>query len=603
MKKNLLFLVLIFALFASCTQFSRVKKVSILAEESSVCVPLPKRSTFELTQAFGKDGYVIDTVITFQDKRGIKAHSTSAVNYETQKPKYVYYLEGTGYQMGYLFGKIAHEKIEIMCTEFMDGIVPAFLRPGSVKPYRSLLGKLMIDVIKSNDKIISRVMPQELMNEMVGIVEGCKEANPETMVNLDNIFALNVGIDYLLAQTYNIEGLWKSIPGIDASNLKPPLFCNAFSVCKEATKDGSHYFGRDFMFPTASIFQNVACMIIYNPDPMLDYPRREPIISVTAPGMIGSITAMNANGLALGVDMVPAGNLNAKQPGLNSLLLVRHTAHYGSTFEQALRVMLHAPRGVPWLYSIADAQSGRAAILEAGAYADSLDFLSFPKVELIKEGLFPTKEFLAEYDTLSLKYGLKIRCDNYVYPDTFFYFNTGLFMRFDKPYDLEEFFDKTGFVDSTFKAKAVPNGYYFAPQREEKSDMVLATNMYINPSMRLCSMAPWTTMISADHMDDTQWRYDALNKILLKEYGKIDFEKARDIIDFLAPNGKYYTNFYEEVNNSDYFYQIASSSDGKTLQIFGATSICDLTEKIIESHYGYYADEWVKMSIGNYIKE
>ena len=228
MKKNLIVLILVGALVVSCTQFSRVKKVSILKEESSVSIPLPKRSTFELTQAFENDGYAIDTVITFQGKRGIKAHSISATNYETKKPKNVYYLEGTGYQMGYLFGKIAHKNIETMCTKFMNGIVPAFLQPGSVKPYRSLLGKLMIDIIKSNDKIISRIMPQEFMNEMVGIAAGCKEANPETMVNLDNIFALNVGIDYLLAQTYNIEGLWKSIPGIDASNLKPPLFCNAF---------------------------------------------------------------------------------------------------------------------------------------------------------------------------------------------------------------------------------------------------------------------------------------------------------------------------------------------------------------------------------------
>ncbi|MBN2018171.1 MAG: hypothetical protein JW794_08620 [Candidatus Cloacimonetes bacterium] len=198
---------------------------------------------------------------------------------------------------------------------------------------------------------------------------------------------------------------------------------------------------------------------------------------------------------------------------------------------------------------------------------------------------------------------MKIRSDTYVYPDTFFYFNTGLFEKFDKPYDPEEFYDKMGFVDSTFKAHAVPGSYYFAPQREDKPDLVLVSNMYINPSMRLCSMAPWTNMISADHMDDSQWRYDALNRILLREYGTIDFQKAKDIINFLAPNGKYYTHFYEEINNSDYFYQIAASSDGKTLQIFGATSICDLTNKVIESHYGYFADEWLRISLQNYIKQ
>lgn len=595
-------LVLVFIMI-SCSRFSRIHKPSLLAEESKVSVQLPKRSTFELTKAFEQDGYEIDTVITYQGKRAIRAYSKTAINYETKKQKTVYYLEGTGYQMGYLFGKIAHEEIEIMCTKFMNGIVPAFLKPGSVKPYKSLMGQLMIDLIKANDKNMSKVIPQELMNEMEGIVQGCKAANPKTQVDLEKIFTLNVGVDFLLSQTYNIEGLWKSIPGITGANLKPPLFCNAFSVCKNATSDGKHYYGRDFMFPTANIFQNVACMIIYNPDPMLDYPKRVPIVTVTAPGMVGAITAMNAKGLAVGVDMVPAGNINAKQPGLNSLLLVRHTAHYGSSFQKALQVLIHAPRGVPWLYSMADAQSGRAAVLEAGAYADSLDFLSFPSKDLIKEGLFPTREFLAQYDTLSLLYGLKIRRDDYAYPDTFFSFNPGFFTKFGKTYDPEEFFNESAFIDSTFRAKAVPKGYYFAPQRETKPDLVLTTNMYINPSMRLCSMAPWTIMVSADHMDDAQWRYDALNRLLLKNYGKIDFQKAKDIIDFLAPNGKFYTDFYQEINNSDYFYQIAASSDGKTLQVFGATSICDLTEKVIESHYGYFADEWTRISLQNYLKE
>jgi len=605
MKKIILFLTILFLtlVIISCSRFSRIHNPSLLAEESKGSVLLPKRSTFELTQAFEKDGYEVDTLITYQGKRAIRAQSKIAFNYETGEPKVVYYLEGTGYQMGYLFGKIAHEEIEIMCTKFMNGIVPAFLKPGSVKPYKSLMGKLMIDLIKTNDKNISKVIPQELMNEMEGIVQGCKAVNPKTQVNLEKIFTLNVGVDFLLSQTYNIEGLWKSIPGITGANLKPPLFCNAFSVCNKATVDGKHYYGRDFMFPTANIFQDVACMIIYNPDPMLDYPKREPVVTVTAPGMVGAITAMNAKGLAFGVDMVPAGNINTKQPGLNSLLLVRHTAHYGSNFQKALQVIIHAPRGVPWLYSIAEAQSGRAAVLEAGAYADSLDFLSFPSKDLIKEGLLPSKEFLAQHDTLALYYGLKIRWDTYVYPDTFFSFNPGFFTKFDKPYDPEEIFGETAFIDTTFRAKAVPKGYYFAPQREEKPDLVLTTNMYINPSMRLCSMAPWTIMVSADHMDDSQWRYDALNRLLLRNYGKIDFQKARDIIDFLAPNGKYYTDFYQEINNSDYFYQIAASSDGKTLQVFGATSICDLTEKIIESHYGYFDDEWITISLENYLKE
>ncbi|MDP8227102.1 MAG: hypothetical protein P9L89_05635, partial [Candidatus Celaenobacter polaris] len=87
---------MIILLLAACTQFSRVKKASILAEESKVSISLPKLSTFELTTAFEQDGYVIDSVITYQGKRGIRAKNTTVINYETKEQKYVYYLEGTG---------------------------------------------------------------------------------------------------------------------------------------------------------------------------------------------------------------------------------------------------------------------------------------------------------------------------------------------------------------------------------------------------------------------------------------------------------------------------------------------------------------------------
>lgn len=34
----------------------------------------------------------------------------------------------------------------------------------------------------------------------------------------------------------------------------------------------------------------------------------------------------------------------------------------------------------------------------------------------------------------------------------------------------------------------------------------------------------------------SQWRYDTLNRLLVGNYGNIDFATAREIITFLAPN-------------------------------------------------------------------
>jgi hypothetical protein len=137
----------------------------------------------------------------------------------------------------------------------------------------------------------------------------------------------------------------KSIPQekitpVEPEELNIPVMCNGFSVFGKATKDNNHYFGRDFMFPAGGVFQDTACMIIYN-------PKHEgssdedlfPFVSMTAPGIIGSIAIMNSRGIAAGVNMSPGANCNPDRPGLNSLLLLRHAVQHGASAKAAVRIM------------------------------------------------------------------------------------------------------------------------------------------------------------------------------------------------------------------------------------------------------------------------
>jgi hypothetical protein len=116
--------------------------------------------------------------------------------------------------------------------------------------------------------------------------------------------------------------------------------------------------------------------------------------------------------------------------------------------------------------------------------------------------------------------------------------------------------------------------------------------------MRLTAMYPWTAMMFKSHVDDSQWRYDELNRLLLDNIPIDDWAKARRAIDFLAPTGVYPGDTYP---NKDYYAKSPRSKDGKEIQITGSTSVLDLKQKIMYSHYGYFVDNWVQITLDNYI--
>ena len=70
-----------------------------------------------------------------------------------------------------------------------------------------------------------------------------------------------------------------------------------------------------------------------------------------------------------------------------------------------------------------------------------------------------------------------------------------------------------------------------------------------------------------------------------------DFDKAKSLISFLSPDGK-----FKKYYNPD-------NKPLSEVQVFGSISILDLKNKIIESLYGYFADEWVRITLPNYINE
>lgn len=546
-----------------------------------------------LLSGFDKDGFEAITTIRKFNGLGVLAQHRSAHSYDSGIKKRIYYLRGTPYEMGYLMGLLAEREIAHMTEVFTETVVFSFIGSRILKRI-NLLRDALTQLIALLSKAEFANLPQDFREEIQGIYDGCKEQNAATKVTLDRLVAMNLGIDVILAMVYSGNFLLMSFSDIKPVDFTLPLMCNAFSVFGQAAGNG-HYFGRDFMFPTAGVFQETAAMILY--DPISPTGQKAlPFVSVTAPGMIGCISAMNINGVGMGVDMSPAATCDPNHVGINSLLLIRKCIQYGTSVEHIIKIMGQTRRGVSWSYIVSDGTKDRACVIESGKSGFQPDPLLFP-MKYYQSSL-PDYSFISRYGSASYENGLMVRWNDYRYPMSYLDFNLKLWESHNKLTGSKCFLQKdalspSGFINSTWEERNCPSAYYFAPQREEFNNLIITTNHFIIPEMRFYAMYPWTAMVVGGKINDIQWRYDALNYLILKELrekGSIDYQAAKQLIDFLSPNGPY----------PSYYAKNSRSRDNREIRIEGCTSIFDLKKKSVESHYGYYCDEWVGVTLSNY---
>lgn len=549
----------------------------------------------KLIEAFSSDGFEAVKIIKKFGKTGIMAESRTAYNYDTHQKKKAYYLEGTPYEMGFLLGSLAENEISSMTGDFTGKIVFEFIHSKAlekIKVLQDIFVRLMYELSKSE----FTKLPQAFKDELQGVLDGCKSNNPKTTVTMERLVVLNIGIDILCSMVYSGSFPLFRLQDFEPEDFRIPIMCNAFSVFG-VSAGGGHYFGRDFMFPSADVFHTTAAMIIYNPT-LSDAGKTYPFIGITAPGIIGCISAMNINGVGIGVDMSPGANCNPKNIGVNSLLMARLCAQNGGSAVEFVKIIKDTPRGVTWNYIVADGRNDRACVVETGSSESSRDFNSYAS-DKYKDQL-PDASFLSSHRSEEFDRGIMVRWNDFKYPEDFLGFNEVLWKRYDELNNTElkpgpDAFLETGFINRTPDDHNCPSAFYFAPQREKNDELVVVTNHYIIPEMRYYAMHKWTSRITSYINNNIQWRYDELNSLILKviqQKGAIDFESARTIIDYLSPKRTYPT----------YYADNPKSMDGKEIRIEGCVSIFDLKNLQVESHYGYYCDEWVKLSLSNYVE-
>jgi len=510
----------------------------------------------KLLQAFISDNWDCQDpnklkTASYNGKFGIAVqHKTARTGQGNGPFKKAYYVEGSPEEMGHLMGLLAEEEIATMSApSSIHEILKSFTESKAPDPILRRLETMMLHMSNQIRQALTKKYPQ-IEQEFEKMVEGCKVANNATNVSIDRLWQLNVGFDALLSYVYT-----KAVTVVDLLKLfredkgyKLPLMCNAFSVYGGPPGNRFHFMGRDFMFSTGNIMQKYIAPIIYRPEPDGNL-----FVGISAPGLLGCFTAMNANGVAIGVDMSPAGNCDEAQPGLNSLLLNRDAVQNGTDLQGAINRIVDAPRGVSWIHILADGSADQhsACIVESGKrYEDDDHFrnslLTYPHYQVMHtlnfEGRIPPvdgiwHQLMTQPPTTQYRKGLMIREPDFRLPAFYQDFNKPLIENFrdattpppyrgipalgDNDYSYKHFYNYqydekdwhlSGFINRTVKDNNCPMSYYFPPIRNEWNDqrtgnILVATNFFMIPEMRLCQMHPDSSIIAQDQWDDIQWRY------------------------------------------------------------------------------------------------
>jgi hypothetical protein len=75
-----------------------------------------------------------------------------------------------------------------------------------------------------------------------------------------------------------------------------------------------------------------------------------------------------------------------------------------------------------------------------------------------------------------------------------------------------------------------------------------------------------------------------------KKEAPLTLDKMVWIADFLAPN-----------RTPGYWSNKLNPSDPMSARIEGVTCVFDLKNRVVRTHFGYYADKWVQISLNNYL--
>ncbi|MFA7230624.1 MAG: C45 family peptidase [Victivallaceae bacterium] len=137
-------------------------------------------------------------------------------------------------------------------------------------------------------------------------------------------------------------------------NYFPEMFhCSGVAVCKSATTNGQVVHARVLDYMKDVNLQNYAALMVFMPEKYNNW------VSVSYAGMLGTVTAMNEKGLAMG-EM--GGRGEGKWDGLPMSFMMRRVMEECATVEEAVALMKKTPLTCDYYYILSDKNKSMCGI-------------------------------------------------------------------------------------------------------------------------------------------------------------------------------------------------------------------------------------------------
>lgn len=234
----------------------------------------------------------------------------------------VVHLKGTPYEMGFQHGTLLRDQVLAGIDVFNKLLESAHQETGAPVAVMNFA----LDCIYRN---CAPHIPERFRREMEGLADGA-------------------GVDLRVLRRVHV------ISVVTERN------CSSFALFGHASKDGKLYHGHNFDWVVDAGLQNNAALFLYEPD------GRVPFAGYGYIGMIGYVSGMNMDGIAIG--MIGAVNRDTRWSGIPLMLLLRRVLEESSSLYDAQNVITTAHRTVGYNYVIADGDARDARVFETSAH-------------------------------------------------------------------------------------------------------------------------------------------------------------------------------------------------------------------------------------------
>ncbi len=334
----------------------KVKRIPVLFVKKGVCL-LPIL-------------FILSIILSCYDPVG--PNDKCYIKEINQTGKYLMHLEGSPYEIGYAMGyfrpedvmRICHSEYYLGCIQdFYLGGLPEYMREAAVLilslkcTYTAT--DIMIDILVNciaTQPLFNKLkeeIPEEYIEEMEGIAQGVNDALPGAHITLNHLVFFNIQ-----RMLFTLDSN-RPLSFLSRDNLHS---CQGYVAFDEATDDGRVLMGRHYQW-TDKVLHETTLVVEYVPENGYSF------VSVTNPGTVGVLSAMNDQGVGIGLTSFNASLVTEESPpmsGMGAWLLARKIIQYSEDIDTAVMsavAMVEAKEASSAFIIIGD-DDGKATVLE-----------------------------------------------------------------------------------------------------------------------------------------------------------------------------------------------------------------------------------------------